>query len=98
MYTIRVFTSYRELEPKLESGRTEPIVPSEPRQIVSTMICSRSNIFLLLELSRIILHLQQQPCFPTSAEMTDLMVSSSFLPAALQIDVVRESNQSLFFK
>ena len=36
MYTIRVFTSYRELEPKLESGRTEPIVPSEPRHIVST--------------------------------------------------------------
>ena len=36
--------------------------------------------------------------FSTSAEMTDLMVSSSFLPAALQIYVVRESNQSLFFK
>ena len=36
--------------------------------------------------------------FPTSAEMTDLMVSSSFLPAALQIYVVLQSNQSLFFK
>ena len=36
MYTLRVLTSYRELEPKLESGRTEPIVPSEPRHIVST--------------------------------------------------------------
>ena len=36
--------------------------------------------------------------FPTLAEMTDLMVSSSFLPAALYIYVVRESNQSLFFK
>ena len=36
MCTIKVFTSYRELEPKLESGRTEPIVPSEPRHIVST--------------------------------------------------------------
>ena len=57
MYTIRVFTSYRELEPKLESGRTEPIVPSEPRHIVSNRDAIRlhhsyiGNLFYLRELN-----------------------------------------------
>ena len=36
MCTLRVYISYVELGPKLESGRKEPIVPSEPRHIVST--------------------------------------------------------------
>ena len=36
MCTLRVHISYVELGPKLESGRNEPIVPSEPRHIVST--------------------------------------------------------------
>ena len=36
MCTLRVHVSYVELGSKLESGRNEPIVPSEPRHIVST--------------------------------------------------------------
>ena len=33
--------------PKLESGRNEPIVPSEPRHIVSTWGCNKATLPLL---------------------------------------------------